>query len=98
MLEAAQTLPQLGELVERGLCAAAAIEQRVDLLHELTQLAQLRQASGDEQESFAFAWLQATLDKQVAVLKQIMDFLLDGFAFSGGATCGFVFRRRSAAL
>ena len=42
MFEPVKALPQLREFVERRLSAAAAIEQRIDLLHELTQRAQLR--------------------------------------------------------
>jgi hypothetical protein len=35
----AQATPQLRQFVERRLCSAAAIEQRIDLLHELTERA-----------------------------------------------------------
>ena len=68
------------------------------MVHDLAQFAQLRQTTRDEQEPFAFARLQATLDEQEAILEQITDFLLDAFAFACQSARLFVFGRRSAAL
>ena len=42
MLEPVEALPPFGELIERRLRPAPSIEQGIDLLHELTQLAQRR--------------------------------------------------------
>src|SRR5437870_998947 len=41
MLEPVQATPQIGQLVEGGLRATPSVEQPVDLLHDLAQLAEL---------------------------------------------------------
>jgi hypothetical protein len=74
---------QLGQLTQRRLRLAAPVKESIDVIHDLAQLAQMRQPSGDEQEPLAFAGLQTAFDKQEAILEQITDCLLDRFAFTG---------------
>ena len=70
-------LAQLLQLAQGRLRPATPVKQRVDVLHDLAQFAQMRQATGDVQEPLAFAWLQTTFDKQKAILEHVTDFGLD---------------------
>src|SRR3989442_9211910 len=53
--EALHPLTPFFELVERRLRPTAPVKQGVHVLHDLTQLAQMRQTSGHVQEPLAFA-------------------------------------------
>jgi hypothetical protein len=64
-LEPLHVPPQGGEFSERGLGPAASIKQRVDLLHDRTQLLQLGQPPGETPEGLAFRFAQVTLDAQI---------------------------------
>jgi hypothetical protein len=77
---------------------ATPVKQRIDMIHDLAQFAQLRQAPGDVQASAAFRSCQTTLDKQKPILEQVADFLLNRFVGARHAAGRFVCRRRSPAL
>ena len=68
------------------------------MLHDFTQLAQMRQTSGHVQEPLAFTRFHMTFDKQEAILEQVTDFLLDILTSAGSAACFFIFGRWSTAL
>ena len=89
---------QFFQLVERRLRPTAPVKQGVNVLHDFTQLAQMRQTSGQVQEPLAFTRFQMTLDKQEAIVEQVTDFLLDILTFAGSAAGFFIFGRRSTAL
>src|SRR2546427_10972691 len=80
--EPVDPLPQLLQLAQCSLRPATPVKQRIDMLHDLAQFAQLRQATGDVHEPLAFAWLQTTFDKQNPIMEQVMDFLLDLLALA----------------
>jgi len=84
-------LTQLLQLAKRRLRPTAPVKQRVNVIHDLAQLAQMRQTSGDLHEPLAFARFQTTFDKQGAILEQVTDFLLDIFTFAGQAARFFLF-------
>ena len=77
-----RSVTQLLQLAQRRRRVATAVKQRIDVFHNLAQLAQLRQATGDVQELFAFRSCQVMLDEQKAILEQVTDFLLDRFALT----------------
>ena len=97
-LEARHPLPQLLELGNRCLRPATPVKQGVQVIHDLPQLPQVRQPSGDVQEPLAFAPFQAPFDKQVAILEQVTDFLVDRFTFASTAARFLIVRRGPAAL
>jgi len=77
---------------------ATPVKQRLDMIHDLAQCAQLRQAPGDVHASVAFRSCQTALDKQNPILEQVADFLLNRFVGARRAAGRFVGRRRSPAL
>jgi hypothetical protein len=91
-------LTQFPQPAQCGLRPTTPVKQRINVVHDLTQGAQLRQATGEAHESLAFRWRQAAFDEQKAILEQVTDFLLHRFALTREAASRFVFGRWSAAL
>ena len=82
-LETTNPLTQAGQLGQGRIGAAATIKQTIDLVHDLPQDTQMRQATRDLQQRLAFGWRQVTADEQVAAIEQAADFVLKAFAFLG---------------
>jgi hypothetical protein len=97
-LEPLDPLTQFVELIQSGWRAATPIKQRINLLHDLTQFAQLGQAPCDMQKLLALAGLETPFDKQETSLEQPTDLLLNGFALAGQAARRLILGRRSTAL
>ena len=63
--------PQRGQLGQRRGHPAPAVEQPVDLLHQLAQLAELGQPAADPPQGRPLGGAQMRLDEQVAVLEEV---------------------------
>ena len=84
MLEPVQATPQIGQLVEGGLRATPSVEQPVDLLHDLAQLAELGETTGDPPQPLACALAQGMPDQQVPMREQIGALLFQALFLAGG--------------
>jgi hypothetical protein len=86
-LESADTSPQLGKLLKGGIGPASAIEETVDLIHDLTERQQFLVTPADPSEQPRLGGGQMMLDKEVAVFKEVADLLLKTFLQSGVLPC-----------
>lgn len=93
----AHPLTQVLQCAQRGLRMAATGTQRVAVLHALTALPPMRQATGDGQEPWAFGRRQATSDAHTTLLEPLADVLVQRRALTREAARGFGCGRRSAA-
>ena len=87
MLEPVQAMPQLRQLVERGLRPTPSIEQGVDLLHDLADLPQLRQPPRDAPQRLAVALAQVMFDEQVPMREQFGALVCQAVFLAGSLLC-----------
>ncbi len=69
VFEATHAAAKSGQLVKSSIGSAAAVEQAIDLIHDVAQRAQVWQASGDSLERSLFAGRQVMFDEQVTVVE-----------------------------
>jgi len=81
--EPADALSQSGQLGQGGVGAAAAIEEAIDLVHDLPQISQVRPAAGDPPQGLAVGGGQVALDNEMAILEQVGDFPFDAVIAGG---------------
>ncbi len=74
--EAADAPPKLGQLGERRLGAAPPVEETVDLIHDVAQVAHGRLTTADPGQQAFLRRCQVVLHKQMTMIKQIADLLL----------------------
>ena len=79
MFEAAYATAESGQLLKSRIGSAAAVEQAIDLIHDVTQRAQVWQASGDSFKRSLLTCRQVMFDEQVTVVEQVGDLLLNPF-------------------
>ena len=85
LLEAANSLAQLGQLRQRRVGAAATIEQAVGLLHQFAQGSQLRQPARDLLEGSTFREREIVLDEEMTMFEEVGDFLLQSLGLTRGS-------------
>ena len=83
VFEATHAAAKSGQLVKSSIGSAAAIEQAIDLIHDVAQRAQVWQASGDSLECSLLTGRWVMFDEQVTVVEQVRDLLLDPFLALG---------------
>ena len=76
-LEAPHAMPEPGQLLQRGVAAAATIEKAVDLVHNVSKCSQFGSPPGDAHEGAPLGGSQIVLHEQVAMLKQVSNLLFD---------------------
>lgn len=81
--EATNTRPQPGELPEGGVRSTAAVEEPVNLVHDLAERAEGGLTSADPQKSPGFGRRAVMLDEEVTVLEEVGDFRLQPFLRPG---------------
>ena len=67
------THPQFGQFGQGRVRAAAAVEETVNLVHDLAERAQLRQATGDPTKRPTFCGSKMLGNEQMPMLEQIAD-------------------------
>ena len=90
-LEAPNALAQCGELSQRGVGAAATVEETIDLVHDLAQGAKVALACADPGQRALLGLGEAMFHKEMAMAKQVGDFRLESFLAPGRAllcVCG----------
>ena len=86
--EAANASTQRGELSQRGVGAAAAVEEAVDLVHDPPQGAKGALASADPGQRALLGLGEVMLDEEVAMVEEAGDFLLESSLVADQAPLG----------
>ena len=90
-LETPGTATKSGELRHSGGRPAAAVEEAVDLVHDLSQRPQMRQPSGYPEQGLVLGEGQAVLDEEVPVVEEVSHPLFEALLRPDGAL-GFLGR------
>ena len=85
LLESANAATKFRQFFQGGVRAAPAVKKAIDLVHDLAQGAKLGPTPGNSHKSSFLRRSEAMSYKEVTMLKEIRDFLLESFLAAGGA-------------
>ena len=80
-LETPDATPELSQLLQGGVATTAAVEEAVNFVHNISKSPQFALAPGDANQGTPLGGSKDVLHEQIAMLKQLPDFLLDPLAF-----------------
>ena len=89
LAETPHPLAQFGQLGKGRVGAATTVEEAIDFIHDLPQRAQVRQATRDVPQRFAFGLGQMMADEQETAVEQGTELGLQAFTFLGESLIGF---------